>query len=140
MELKDRQFITIVTNAFLMNAYHHGIGRHIYYLKPDQGSQTFMWLWTAEPTNLFAVYLVRLSISLFFLRLAPRNKNYLRVIWGTIAALTISDVFVSINYFFQCRPIRKVWNPEVQGTCFSHGVTSSAIWLYQGTRDLTCLS
>ena len=115
-----------------MNSYRHGMGRHIYYLKPDQITQTFMWLWTAEPTNLFAVYLVRLSIGLFFLRLIPPKKIYLWVIWGTIAALTVSDIFVSIVYFFECRPIRKVWEPETPGTCFSPEVLSSAVWLYQG--------
>ncbi len=115
-----------------MNAYHYGLGRHIYYLNPTQISHTFMWLWAAEPTNLFAVFLVRLSISLFFLRLVPPNKLYLWVIWGTIAALTVSDIFISVNYFFECRPIRKVWEPEIPGTCFSQGVTTSATWLYQG--------
>ena len=127
-----KQLVTIVTNAFLMEAYHQGLGRHIYYLQPWQISQTFMWLWAAEPTNLFAVFLVRLSISLFFLRLVPPKKVYLWLIWGIIAALTASDIFVSINYFFQCRPIRKVWQPDTPGTCFGHEVTAAAIWLYQG--------
>ncbi len=115
-----------------MNSYHHGLGRHIYYLEPDQITQTFMWLWAAEPTNLFAVFLVRLSISLFFLRLIPPKKIYLWIIRGTIVALILSDVFVSINYFFECRPIRKVWEPTTPGTCFGTDVSSAAIWLYQG--------
>ena len=106
-----------------------------YYLNPDQISQTFMWLWAAEPTNLFAVYLVRLSISLFFLRLVPPKKSYIWVIWSTIVTLTISDVYISINYFFQCRPIRKVWEPETPGSCFGHLVTDIATWFYQGEFD-----
>lgn len=95
MNINDQQLIMIVTNAFLMNAYRHGLGRHIYYLEPNQISQTFMWLWAAEPTNLFAVFPVRLSVSLFFLRLVPPKKVFLWVIWGTIAGLIISDIFVS---------------------------------------------
>lgn len=122
-----------------MNSYRHGIGRHMYYLEPDQISQTFKWLWAAEPTNLFAVFLVRLSISLFFLRLVPRKKIYLRLIWGIITALIISDVFVTIYYFFQCRPLRKVWEPATPGSCFGQGVTAAALWLYQGERTLEIL-
>ncbi|CAF9921612.1 hypothetical protein IMSHALPRED_005218 [Imshaugia aleurites] len=128
--------VTVVTNAFLMNSYRHGIGRHMYYLEPDQISQTFKWLWAAEPTNLFAVFLVRLSISLFFLRLVPRKKIYLRLIWGIITALIISDVFVTIYYFFQCRPLRKVWEPATPGSCFGQGVTAAALWLYQAVSIL----
>ncbi len=137
---KVKQLITIVTNAFLMNAYHHGLGRHIYFLNSNQISQTFMWLWAAEPTNLFAVFLVRLSISLFFLRLVPPNKTYFWVIWGTIAGLSISDIFISIDYFFECRPIRKVWSPETPGNCFDQEVTIVATWLYQGKLDPTAIA
>ena len=118
-----------------MTAYHYGLGRHFYYLTPSQLSNTFKWLWAAEPTNLFAVYLVRLSISLFFLRLVPPKKVYKLLIWGTIAALTISDTFISVNYFFECRPLRKVWEPETPGTCFPKGVDAAATWLYQGSYD-----
>ena len=122
----------VVTNAFLMNAYHHGLGRHIYYLTAEEESETFKWLWAAEPTNLFAVYLVRLSIALFLLRLVPPKKVYIWLIWSMIAALTISDIFVSIYYFFECRPLHKVWVPSTPGSCFDRSVTKGATWLYQG--------
>lgn len=115
-----------------MSSYHYGLGRHIYYLTSDQISQTFKWLWAAEPTNLFAVFLVRLSISLFFLRLIPPKKAYLWIIRINIVGLVVSDVFISIYYFFACRPIRKVWEPETPGQCFGPGVDSAATWLYQG--------
>ena len=124
--------MTIITDAFLINSYHYGLGRHIYYLEPGQITQTFKWLWAAEPTNLFAVFLVRLSICLFFLRLIPPKKIYLWIIRGTIAALVLSDIFVSIIYFFECRPIRKVWEPATPGECFDQRTTSAAVWLYQG--------
>ena len=132
--------MTIVANTFLMSSYHHGIGRHIYYMTADQTSQTFMWLWAAEPTNLFAVFLVRLSISLFFLRLVPPRKIYKSVIWVTIAALAASDIFISIYYFFECRPIQKVWKPEISGTCFGRRVALASTWLYQGTSPVICRS
>ena len=126
------QFVTILTNGFLINAYKHGLGRHIYYLGQDDVQEAFKWLWAAEPTNLFAVYLVRLSISLFFLRLVPPRRAYIWLIWGTIVALTVSDIYISIDYFFQCRPIQKVWQPDVPGSCFDPQVTVVATWLYQG--------
>lgn len=122
----------VVTNSFLIAAYHHGLGRHIYYLKETEIPVIFKWLWAAEPTNLFAVYLVRVSIALFLLRLVPPKKKYTWVIWSTITLLTISDIYVFFVFFLQCRPIRKVWNFTAPGTCVSEHILASAIWLYQG--------
>lgn len=135
-DLIREQLVTCVTNAFLIKAYHHGLGRHIQYVDPEEIPRTFMWLWAAEPTNLFAVFLVRLSICLFFLRLVPRKtKVYGWVIWITIVALTASDLYISIDYFFECRPIRKVWLPTTRGNCFPPLVTEVATWLFQGMLD-----
>ena len=127
--------ITIVTNAFLILGYKYGMGRHIYYVPHADLPKVFMWLWAGEPTNLFAVFLVRLSICLFFIRLVPPQKKiYAWTIWVLIALLTASAVFTSVYYFFECRPIEKVWRPkEVKGKCFSEGVQEAATWLYQAT-------
>lgn len=128
------QLIAVVCNAFLVLSYVYGIGRHIVYVPKADVPKAAMWLWAGEPTDLFAVYLVRLSICLFFLRLVPPKKIYLWTIWVTIALLTASNIFTSIYFFFECRPIRKVWNPMAPGVCFSDEVKKGAIWLYQGTR------
>jgi hypothetical protein len=123
----------ITDNAFLIASYHYGVGRHLFYLSGSQAEQAFKWLWAAEPKNLFAVYLVRVSISLFFLRIVPRMKKaYKWVIWSTIVTMTIADIYVSINYFIQCRPIQKVWRPELPGSCLTGVVYAVAPWFYQG--------
>ena len=108
----------------------------MYYVPPADVSPTFMWLWTAEPTNLFALYFVRLSVSLFFLRLLPATKKALRILmWTTIAALTVSDIYVSVTYFAQCRPIQKVWEPEIPGECLDAATYAAGPWTYQGMQD-----
>ena len=124
-----------------MEAYRLGIGRHIAYIPPAQIPECFKWLWVAEPTNLFALYAVRLSITLFFLRLIPASKKlYRRIVWGSIVALTVSDVYVSINYFIQCRPIQKVWRPELPGACLGDKAYAIAPWVYQGMNLNKCQS
>ncbi|KAL8949995.1 MAG: hypothetical protein Q9222_003938 [Ikaeria aurantiellina] len=131
--------VTIVTDAFLIQAYHLGLGRHVFYVPPKDVPETFKWLWAAEPTNLFAVFLVRLSIALFFLRLVPPKKRYIWTIWATIGILAASDIYICINFFFECRPIRKVWLPDTPGTCFSDIINQSALWLFQGIVAELCL-
>ena len=90
--LTKSKFLTIITNAFLIQAYYLGLGRHIFYVPPEQRPETFRFLWMAEPTNLFALYTVRVSISLSFLRIVPNTrKAFRRLIWATIISLTLSD-------------------------------------------------
>jgi len=122
----------VVTDAFLINAYHLGLGRHILYIPPENVPETFKWLWAAEPTNLLAVYLFRLSIALFFLRLVPPKRRFIWTLWATIGMLTVADIYVSIDFFSECRPIRKVWLPQTPGACFSDIFNQSALWLFQG--------
>ncbi|KAL8711956.1 MAG: hypothetical protein Q9220_003652 [cf. Caloplaca sp. 1 TL-2023] len=98
--------VTILTDAFLIQAYHLGLGRHVFYVPPKNIPETFKWLWAAEPTNLFAVFLVRLSIALFFLRLVPPKKRYIWTIWATIGILAVSDIYICINFFFDIPTLR----------------------------------
>ncbi|PVH91880.1 hypothetical protein DM02DRAFT_702580 [Periconia macrospinosa] len=134
-------FLTILTNGILIRAFELGLGRHIYYVPKEQIPECFKWLWAAEPTNLFALYTVRLSITLFFLRLIPtHHKRYRHIIWASIWGLTISDIYVSVNYFIQCRPIEKVWRPETPGECLSDAVYAAAPWVYQAVSILADLA
>ena len=119
--------------AFLVASYHYGLGRHIEYLSPYQFVQMAKWLWVGELTNLFAVYLVRVSVSLFLLRLVPHNKKiYTRALWISITTWTITNIYASIIYLIQCRPIQKVWKPMIPGTCLNPTISAIAPWAYQG--------
>ena len=130
--------MTIVANTILMNSYHHGIGRHSYYMTSDQILETSKWLWAAKSTNLFAVFLVKLSICLSFLRLVPPKGIYEAVIHAMITALVPSVILMSTNYFFECRPIQKVWKPEIPGTCFGERFTVFSTGFYQRTSAILC--
>ena len=130
--------MTIIANTFLMNSYHHGIGRHSHYMTSDQISQTSKWLWAAKSTNLFAVFLVKISICLSFLRLVPPKGIHEAVIHALITALVPSVILMSINYAFECRPIQKVWMPEIPGTCFGERFTVLSAGFYQRTSTILC--
>ena len=128
--------MTIVANTFLMNSYHHGIGRHSYYMTSDQISQTFKWLWAAKSTNLLAVFLVKVSICLSFLRLVPPKGIHQAVIHALITALGPSVILMSLIYFLECRPIQKVWKPEIPGTCFGEPFTVFITGFHQRTSAI----
>ena len=128
--------MTIVANTLLMNSYHHGIGRHSFYMTSDQTSETYKWLWAAKLTNLSAAFLVKLSICLSLLRLVPPKGIHEGVIHASITALLPSLILMSINYFFECRPIQKVWKPEIPGTCFGEHFTVLITVFYQSASAI----
>ena len=120
-----------------MRSYHYGMGRHMYYLDSSQISGWAKWSWVGKITNLFAIYLVRISICLFLLRLIPpKGKFYLSTTWVTIVALSFSDILITISYLVECRPLRKVWHPDTPGICLSPALGMATTWLFQGTVAL----
>lgn len=95
-----------------------------------------MFLWITEPTNLVALYTVRLSITLFFLRLIPKHMTlYRRIIFGFIWSLTISIIYVTVIQLIECRPTQKAWDPTIEGECLSNATYQAAPWIYQGTHS-----
>ena len=102
----------------------------------DQISQTYQWLWAAKSTNISAAFLVKLSICLSLLRLVPPKGIHERVIHASITALVPSAILMSINCFFECRPIKKVWKPEIPGTCFGEHFSVLITVFYQSTSAI----
>ena len=119
-----------------MNSYHHGIGRHSFFMTSEQISQTSKWLWAAKSTNLFAALFVKISICMSFLRLVPPKGIHEGVIHASITALVPSVILMSISYIFECRPIQKVWKPEIPGTCFGEHFTVLITVFYQSTSTI----
>ncbi|KAL8715743.1 MAG: hypothetical protein Q9220_000410 [cf. Caloplaca sp. 1 TL-2023] len=63
-----------------------------------------------------SVALAKAAILLFYLRLSP-VKSFRYSVYATLFVVIGYMVAVDLATFFQCRPIRKLWTPAVEGTC-----------------------
>jgi len=99
---------------------HYGLGRHksdltqwqyIEFMKYSYGE----WIQTFQ-TLMFN----KISICFFLLRI-PVEKHLIRPIQGTITALIVSNIVLTLLWIFQCNPIARAWNTQTPGTCFTDG-------------------
>lgn len=113
-------FGKIIACGLVIVQVHYGFGRHkvdlthwqyIEFMKYSYGE----WIQTFQ-TLMFT----KISICFFLLRI-PVEKHLIRPIQGTIIALIISNIVLTLLWIFQCNPIASAWNKQTLGSCFTDG-------------------
>ena len=100
---------------------HNGLGRHVYYLSPEQikiaakfGVYTIMFA-------LISITFTKLSFSIYLLRLVKWNKTLVYVLYAIIV-FTLFEYLVGIVLIqTQCHPTEKISNPAIPGNCVGSG-------------------
>lgn len=113
--------VSVVYLALLMSTLSYGAGLH----KDDQ---ELSWLTPGlklvlaiEIVYYIIVYLIKVSILLFYLRLGRQNHNFFR--YSTLGTIVLLSVFLAVCLvvvFVQCIPLEKYWDPiglGSRGTC-----------------------
>ena len=76
---------------------------------------------------------VKLSVCIFVLRVIKGTHHKVAItLYSVIAinsAITIMAVFCLA---FQCRPLRKAWEPEIPGSCFSAQILTDIVRVVGG--------
>ena len=85
--------------------------------------QVLKWQALAELPIAFSLFLSRISICLFLLRIFGAIHYWRRILYCAIAFMTLTNIPLIILIITQCTPMRKAWNPSVHGKCLSSGVT-----------------
>ncbi|OJJ43516.1 hypothetical protein ASPZODRAFT_19239 [Penicilliopsis zonata CBS 506.65] len=112
---------TVVLCFFCMLMTRYGYGRHIGTITKTSTLDTFLkYDFVTELTYLLALASIKVSFSLFYLRIFP-GRQFFWLCWGLIVlvvAETTEEMFVVI---FQCSPIKKAWDASgtVPGHCLS---------------------
>jgi len=94
-----------------------GYGRHIFYLTQEEALNALKYTVIAEPINIFAVGLQKVSIAVALLRL-NLGASYRAIVWIAIIPNVIIVVFTLIIIFSRCRPIDLMWDISASGTCW----------------------
>ena len=120
----------------------NGLGRHIFYLSQSQHtleqlSEGTKLQYMNQIIIIVGVMFIKVSIALFLLRIFGLGQKmwwrwslYL-VMWITVLTSLSSAIIV----LTQCRPLRKLWNPVVHGSCWNPE-TVVAVGEYNGGEPL----
>ena len=119
--------IWITAAPFSAFAIRAGLGRHEYYLSltPElllQLVQVSKWQFRSEILGNFSLFVTRLSVCLFMLRIFGTLNQWKRILYIVTGFITITNLSSLSILLAECRPLSKNWNPLIPGKCVSPAV------------------
>ena len=108
-----------ISLGLAMTATHYGLGQHLYYLPLKQFIEAVKYTYLGQTPLFLSASCSRISICLFLLRLFVTNRRWRIALWTFIAVIAASGFLTPITLFAQCRPVAKLWNPFLDGSCWS---------------------
>lgn len=108
----------------LTDATAHGLGRHVRYLTRDERSTVLRLGYIAAVLTIAASVWSKVSFALFLLRISSSGCTEWtrRGILGIIVSLNLMFVTAISLILVSCRPVKKTWMPDIEGTCLNDNV------------------
>ncbi|KHN95791.1 Extracellular membrane protein, CFEM domain protein [Metarhizium album ARSEF 1941] len=91
----------------------HGLGRDTWTLPTHELTSFAEWLYVMEVLYLAELSLIKLSLSLFYVRIFP-GATIRRLIWATAAVNALYGATFLVTAIFQCEPIDYFWTQYVE--------------------------
>jgi hypothetical protein len=108
------------SNILYTISVSYGTGRHQVYLTAEAASLAFKYNIISQVVGIFSITLARISFAMLLLAILSKPQRGLRLFIWTIIVCQIAINLVTIIYILvQCRPIVKLWDNTVPGTCLS---------------------
>lgn len=120
LEANKIKIQAIIATIIDFVATHWGLGRHLYYLSPEQRINQQYYSLLAQVFCIHSLTFCKISISLTYVRILKGSYNrWLRVLCYVLSVtVLIVNTMVIIVFYAQCIPNKKAWNPSVPGTCY----------------------
>lgn len=82
------------------------------------------WSVISQIFNNIGIGLAKISVCLCVLRIIGRTRKHLATFLWVVIAFCAASHFTQVMLFLvQCRPMAAIWNPRIQGKCFSPHIT-----------------
>ena len=128
--------ITVVS-GILNSIYNYGTGDHVVFVTPAQLTDNKKWAFIIEIMIFSSNMFIKLSVGLFLLRIFTTKKRRIWFIYTINVFTILTNGSAAVAILCQCRPIEKIYNPMIPGTCIPLHV-ASAITRYQGGKNPNC--
>ncbi|MCJ1423453.1 hypothetical protein MMC29_001336 [Sticta canariensis] len=120
-----------ITNfGIIVTRVNSGLGRHAYYLSPEQISLDLKLELMATLASVISNMFSKISICLLLIRIFTTKKAWKRALYVIMALIVATKVSSATLTFPRCKPAAKYWNPNINGTCWPQE-TQLAIFYYQ---------
>ncbi|KUJ07800.1 uncharacterized protein LY89DRAFT_630856 [Mollisia scopiformis] len=111
----------------------NGWGHLSSYVPQHNQTIAFRCLFVAQLFWIFGTALVRISVAVSLLRLGRCTGGAERIwkwsLWSLIGVQILTSIGWLILLFFNCRPLRGMWEPVPELTCWPHKYTVNYGWV-----------
>ncbi|GAB1311861.1 hypothetical protein MFIFM68171_02071 [Madurella fahalii] len=121
---------TLVATGGTVKEAQLALGRHMDEVPPENIGA---FLHTTYIKTLFynlSLFLTKVSILLLYLRVL-KTFDYLRkAMWVTLGVVVVCNIWALAMYFSMCIPLRKMWEPTVDGYCHPYEVWWTLMYIH----------
>lgn len=95
-----------------------------------------MWSEFSQLQNILGVWLLKLSIFIFLLRILGRtHRNFTLFLWVLLGVSTAVNISLAITWFEQCTPLKAVWDFRLDHPkCLTKNAIVGVAYLSAGMR------
>ena len=111
------QAIETTAQIFLQLAVDSGMGHHTRELSPSQIVSALKWGWVFQLLAIMASLFGKLAIIAFLLEIRGKHDKKPWFLWIIGILLIIINLTVMGTILAQCRPVQKLWDDALPGTC-----------------------
>ena len=105
---------------------HYGLGQHRSRLSESHYTNYLKYDFLDWTQFFIALLVTKISICLFLLRLSQFNQLR-NILYGLIWVLVTTHAPLLFIHIFQCDPVRKAFNKQVDGKCMSMNIVQNVI-------------
>jgi hypothetical protein len=111
----------------------HGYGKHKVDLTKHELQTCLKFFWVAQTPYKIVVALNKISVIFLYMRIFI-GQRFRWLCYGALAIVVSSGIATVFATVFQCVPIEKSWNKNIQhGTC----IDSSSFWLANAVLNIS---
>ncbi|MCJ1265819.1 hypothetical protein MMC22_005700 [Lobaria immixta] len=113
--------LALLATVLTLIAIDRGLGRHLYYLTPWERQQQSKYNSLSQTFCIMSLCFCKVSICISLLRIiqTSRQRAMQWILYAIILLVLTVNVIVVITLYEQCRPVSKVWNRKIPGTCWA---------------------
>jgi hypothetical protein len=118
------QLFDAVSFAFMLVAVRYGVGRHNYYVPPDEEMLAEKWLFLSQPPFPWSLAFSKVSIAWMLLRI-QRDRRWWT--WTMCFLMFVAVGVAVVSNIFQltiCKPLAAVWDHTITTAVCSSPKTS----------------
>jgi hypothetical protein len=112
------------------------MGRHIYYLSPEQIKQAVKFGYIIAPFAFMSLVFGRVSFAVSLLALIGTKKWRRWLLYFIIVSQFVINMILIGVGLGQCTPVRKQWDRTVPGTCLGYKTQLNVGYAQSGMDEM----